>query len=108
MYTGGMPKTAVTTDLPHKMPADLEKALNSDPKAQDKWEDLTALARNEWICWNVTVKQEATRKHHIKRTVTELKEGKRRPCCWMGCVHRTDKPLSPTMKWILEKQGGKK
>lgn len=101
-------KIAISAGPAHKMPADLGKALAADPKALAKWESLTPLARNEWICWNVTVKQEATRKNHIKRTVTELKEGKRRPCCWMGCVHRTDKPLSPTMKWILEKQGGKR
>ena len=99
-----MPKTATATKFPHEMPADLQKALAADKVSLDKWEQLTPLARNEWICWNITVKQEATRKHHIKRTVAELKEGKRRPCCWAGCFHRTDKPLSPTMKWILAKQ----
>lgn len=99
-----MPKTALAEGTAHKLPPDLKKALSEDPKALEKWQDLTPLARNEWICWNVTVKQQATRQNHIKRTISELKEGKRRPCCWMGCVHRTDKPLSPTMKWILAKQ----
>lgn len=92
----------------HKMPADLERALKSAPKAVKAWESLTPLSRNEWICWNVTVKQAATRENHIKRTVKELQEGKRRPCCWMGCIHRTDKPISATQKWILEKQKAKK
>jgi len=99
-----MPKTAISAGVAHKMPADLQKALTADELALESWEDLTPLARNEWICWNITVKQEATSKNHIKRTVTELKEGKRRPCCWMGCVHRTDKPLNATMKWMLAKQ----
>jgi uncharacterized protein YdeI (YjbR/CyaY-like superfamily) len=87
----------------HEMPADLRKALMSDKSALERWEDLTPLARNEWICWTITVKQPATRKNHIKRTVTELLEGKRRPCCWIGCIHRTDKAISPSVRWALSK-----
>jgi hypothetical protein len=94
----------VTTGTVHGMPSDLMKALKSDKSGLERWEDLTPLAKNEWICWNVSVKQEATRKNHIKRTIAELKEGKRRPCCWAGCLHRTDRPLSPTKKWLLSKQ----
>ncbi len=88
----------------HKMPADLQRALGAQKTARVAWGSLTPLARNEWICWNVTVKQEATRKDHIKRTVQELQEGKRRPCCWMGCIHRTDKPISPSIRGILSKR----
>lgn len=88
----------------HDMPADLGKALSAAPAARDLWEGLTPLARNEWICWNTSVKQEATRKNHIERTVTELQEGKRRPCCWMGCIHRTDKAISPSIQGILAKR----
>jgi hypothetical protein len=51
-------------------------------------EDITPLARNEWICWVISVKKPETRKQHIERTRTELKEGMRRPCCWPGCPHR--------------------
>ena len=72
----------------HKMPVDLRGALVSDESALERWEDLTPLARNEWICWNITVKTPGTRSNHIERTVTELLEGKRRPCCWIGCMHR--------------------
>ena len=35
----------------HDFPADLKKALTSDAKALETWEDITPLARNEWICW---------------------------------------------------------
>ncbi|MGD9202195.1 MAG: YdeI/OmpD-associated family protein [Chitinispirillia bacterium] len=52
------------------------------------WEDITPLARNEWICWVESTKKFETRKKRIKRVVEELKEGKRRPCCWPGCSHR--------------------
>lgn len=92
----------------HKMPADLKSALMSNSKAREKWEDITPLARNEWICWTVTVKQAETRKNHIERTVKELLEGKRRPCCWIGCIHRPDKPVSASVRWVLEKQSKSK
>jgi hypothetical protein len=71
------------------------------------WESLTPLARNEWICWVTLVKKERTRQEHIKRTVSELKAGKRRPCCWMGCIHRKDKAISPSVKGILAQKSKK-
>ena len=91
----------------HKLSADLRKALAAKPKALAAWESLTPLARNEWICWVTTVKQQETRKNHLERTITELIEGKRRPCCWLGCIHRTDKPLSPSMQWVLSRRSKK-
>lgn len=99
-----MNKKEITGGIVHKMPADLQKALISDKSALEKWESLTPLARNEWICWTVTVKQQKTRDEHVKRVVAELKEGKRRPCCWIGCIHRTDKAISPSVRWALSKQ----
>lgn len=88
----------------HNLPQDLEEALTSDSKALTLWESLTPLARNEWICWVTLVKKKETRKDHIKRVVTELKDGMRRPCCWIGCIHRTDKPLSASVQGILKKR----
>jgi uncharacterized protein YdeI (YjbR/CyaY-like superfamily) len=88
----------------HTVPADLKKALNGNPKALAAWENITPLTRNEWICWVTFVKRQETREEHIKRAVLELKEGIRRPCCWMGCTHRTDKPISPSQKFVLGKR----
>ena len=34
----------------HELPADLKKALTSDRQVLTAWEDITPLARNEWIC----------------------------------------------------------
>ena len=78
----------LSTGVVHEVPADLRKALLSDPDAWAKWEDITPLARNEWICWTISVKKPETRKQHVERVCSELKEGMRRPCCWPGCPHR--------------------
>ncbi|OBH42059.1 hypothetical protein A5684_17330 [Mycobacterium intracellulare] len=72
----------------HKLPADLRETLIAHPTALAAWNDITPLARNEFICWVEDAKQEATRARRIRRTKEELEEGKRRPCCWPGCKHR--------------------
>jgi hypothetical protein len=92
----------------HELPADLGKALAADNKVLAAWNDITPLARNEWICWTVTVKKAETRADHIKRVRTELLEGKRRPCCWIGCIHRPDKAISPSVQLALDKQSKSK
>ena len=91
----------------HKMPTDLRKALVADTKVLALWEDITALARNEFICWVENAKQIETRKRRIQRTCEELLEEKRRPCCWVGCIHRPDKPISASVKRVLDKQSKK-
>ncbi len=52
------------------------------------WQDITPLARNEFICWVEDARQQVTRERRIRRTQEELEEGQRRPCCWPGCKHR--------------------
>ena len=99
-----MSSNNLSDGVAHKLPDDFRNALAKSSESTSAWEDITALARNEWICWVITVKQQKTRDEHINRAVEELAEGKRRPCCWMGCVHRSDKKVSPSQKWILEKQ----
>jgi len=78
----------VSDGVIHEVPIDLKEALISEPEILEKWNTLTAIARNEWICWTISVKKEETRAAHIKRICSELKEGKRRPCGWPGCPHR--------------------
>ncbi len=72
----------------HKLPADLREALLASTTAFDAWNDITPLARNEFICWVEDAGKETTRQRRIRRTTEELDEGKRRPCCWPGCKHR--------------------
>ncbi len=80
--------TQISGGVVHKISADLRKALQADESALERWEDLTPLARNEWICWTISVKSDETRQKHVERVITELLEGVRRPCCWVGCIHR--------------------
>jgi hypothetical protein len=93
----------ISGGVAHKMPTDLKKAIISNPQALAAWEDITPLARNEWICWTVSVRLNETRAEHVQRAASELAEGKRRPCCWLGCTHRKDKPMSASQKWVLER-----
>jgi hypothetical protein len=103
--------TKTNNDIPsgvvHALPEDLRNTLAADAEALAAWENLTPLARNEWICWAISVKQPATRRQHDERVRTELKEGMRRPCCWYGCIHRTDKQISPSVQYVLSKQAKK-
>lgn len=85
----------------HKIPSDLKETLTTDSKTLQLWEDITPLARNEFICWVENAKHDKTRKRRIRRTKEELLEGKRRPCCWIGCIHRKDKKISPSVQGIL-------
>src|SRR6185369_2200038 len=94
----------ISSGVVHEVPADLRSALTSDPEALAAWENLTPLARNEWICWTISVKKPETRREHVERVCSELKEGKRRPCCWIGCIHRTDKPISQSVQYVLSKR----
>jgi len=100
-------KKKIASGTVHAMPDDLKKILISDPAALIKWEEITSLARNEWICWVISVKKSETRREHVERVCAELKQGMRRPCCWMGCPHRIDKPLSPSQRFVLGKRSKK-
>lgn len=73
----------------HNMPADLRRVLVADRKARALWDDITPLARNEWICWVTSAKQEETRRRRLSVGLDKMHKGMRRPCCWAGCPHRT-------------------
>jgi uncharacterized protein YdeI (YjbR/CyaY-like superfamily) len=70
------------------MPADLRSALIANPSALRAWENITPLARNEFICWIDDAKQETTRQRRISVAQDKLEKDQRRPCCWPGCKHR--------------------
>ncbi len=73
----------------HKLTPDIRYTLTKNKDVLAIWHTLTPLARNEWICFVTLVKKPETRKQHLIRLCEDLKIGKRRPCCWPGCPHRT-------------------
>ncbi len=91
-----MTKILISGGLVHELPTDLIKALKETSETTSLWEAITPIARNEFICWVENAKQDKTRAKRIKITTEELLEGKKRPCCWVGCIHRIDKKPS---KW---------
>jgi hypothetical protein len=95
----------VSIDFPHgtvhRAADDLQEAVRSDPGLLALWQGLTPLGRNEFICWVEDARQPATRRRRIARTCEELLEGKKRPCCWAGCIHRTDKAPSRWQQAVL-------
>ena len=48
-------------DFRHDTPDDLQAALDRDPELLARWNNLTSLARNEWICWMTSPKKQDTR-----------------------------------------------
>lgn len=83
-----MSKIKLSEGVVHKLPPDLRDAITSEPKVYKLWEDITPLARNEWICWVISPKQQETRDRRVKVGISKMLSGMRRPCCWAGCVHR--------------------
>jgi uncharacterized protein YdeI (YjbR/CyaY-like superfamily) len=80
--------TKISGGVAHRLPSDLRSILLADRKLLPIWESLTPLARNEWICLVDSAKLPETRLRRLERARSQLKEGKRRPCCWEGCPHR--------------------
>jgi uncharacterized protein YdeI (YjbR/CyaY-like superfamily) len=65
-----------------KVPADLRKVLAASARAKARWEDLTPLARRDFVSWIESAKQAETRKRRIESVPSRLASGKRRPCCY--------------------------
>jgi len=78
----------ISSGVVHTVPKDIREILLENPTLLITWEDITPLARNEWLCWIDSAKKTETRLGRIGRLVNELPKGKRRPCCWPGCPHR--------------------
>lgn len=65
-----------------EIPPDVKKSLETSKKAQELWEDITPLARWDWIRWIRAVKNEETRRKHLEVMIDKLNKGMRRPCCF--------------------------
>lgn len=83
-----MTKKVIKSGVVHLVPKDLRILLQANFDILELWNNLTPLARNEWICWVTIVKKAETREKHLTRLCEDLRKGKKRPCCWPGCPHR--------------------
>lgn len=83
----------------HEVSPDIEAVLAADTGLLERWNKLTPIQRNEWICWVTIVKKSETRIAHVQRLISDIKEGKKQPCCWPGCPHRRAK----AKKWFNNK-----
>jgi Bacteriocin-protection, YdeI or OmpD-Associated/Domain of unknown function (DUF1905) len=74
----------VTKEWPEpSVPEDLANALESAPqKIQDLWSDITPMARWEWVRWVNATKNPDTRERRVDVSISKMKSGKRRPCCF--------------------------
>ena len=62
-----MTEITISSGVVHEVPDDLKETLLANPDVLEKWNKLTPIARNEWICWVTIVKKEDTRKEHLVR-----------------------------------------
>src|SRR5437879_13632608 len=73
-----------TTGWPEPtVPQDLATALAAAPhKIQELWKDITPMARWEWVRWVNATKDPDTRNRRVEVSVSKMRSGKRRPCCF--------------------------
>jgi Domain of unknown function (DUF1905)/Bacteriocin-protection, YdeI or OmpD-Associated len=65
------------------VPHDLGTALAAAPqKIQDLWKGITPMARWEWVRWVNASQNPDTRKRRVEVSISKMKSGKRRPCCF--------------------------
>ena len=74
----------VTKDWPEpSVPQDLATALvAAPPKIQNLWNEITPMARWEWVRWVNATKNPDTRRRRVEVSISKMNGGKRRPCCF--------------------------
>ncbi len=91
----------ISKDWPEpNVPTDFAEALSAAPqKVKDKWEDITPVARWEWMRWVNETRNRDTRAVRIEKTISKLNGEHRRPCCF-NLAACTDPELSRSGKLI--------
>ncbi len=65
-----------------EVPPDMMHALVKDKKIHELWNDITPMARWDWVRWVRAVKTPETRQKHVEIMISKLSKGMRRPCCF--------------------------
>ncbi|MHB1865011.1 MAG: YdeI/OmpD-associated family protein [Candidatus Saccharimonadales bacterium] len=64
------------------IPNDILSAIASNPKTNALWQNITTMARWEWLRWIRATGRSETRQRRIEVACSKLNSGMRRPCCW--------------------------
>jgi hypothetical protein len=102
---GGKPGQMVAVEITRigdepevRVPSDFRTALE-ESGALALFEDVTPMARREWVRWIASAKQEQTRQKRIEVGIDKLTKGMRRPCCFPGLNFVTKDLVSPEETW---------
>ncbi len=95
-----------TDDWPEPaVPPDLEAALTAaDQEIHELWQDITPMARWEWVRWVNATNNPDTRKRRVEVTISKMTSGKRRPCCF-NRASCTDPNLSRSGRLVQPAMG---
>lgn len=65
------------------VPEDLARVLAEAPaRIRDVWQDITPMARWEWVRWVQATRNPSTRQRRVEVSISKMDHGKRRPCCF--------------------------
>lgn len=64
------------------VPEDFSAALADAADLTETWQDITPMARWEWVRWINATKNPVTRDRRVEVGISKLRSGKRRPCCF--------------------------
>lgn len=64
------------------LPKDFADALAEAPDLHGMWQEITPMARWEWVRWINATKNPQTRQRRVEVTLSKMRSGKRRPCCF--------------------------
>lgn len=74
---------APAADWPEpEVPDDLRTALDEAADIAGTWDDITPMARWEWVRWVNATRNPDTRQRRVEVSIDKLRSGKRRPCCF--------------------------
>lgn len=64
------------------VPKDIDGELAKNHEFKALWDDVTPMARWDWIRWIISTHNADTRKKRIDVAYDKLRKGTRRPCCF--------------------------
>ena len=70
-----------------KVPQDFQIALEFNFEAKSLWDKITPAARHEWIRWISSTNNIDTRAKRIEVSMSKLKSGMKRPCCFNSAMY---------------------